>query len=77
MSVVPSMADRDGQIWMQEYERGKPRKAVAKIGPQGGRKGTRTTFRADPQMFETTEYSFETISQLNRDLLGAWAKNGH
>jgi DNA gyrase subunit B len=36
---------------------------VKKIGPQGDRRGTTTTFRADPEMFETTEYSFETISQ--------------
>jgi DNA gyrase subunit B len=36
---------------------------VKKIGPQGDRRGTTTTFRADPDMFETTEYSFETISQ--------------
>jgi DNA gyrase subunit B len=33
------------------------------VGPQGDRRGTTTAFRADPEMFETTEYSFETISQ--------------
>jgi DNA gyrase subunit B len=74
VSVVNALSEwlrvesaRDGSIWMQEYERGKPRKAVAKIGPQGGRKGTRTTFRADPQMFETTEYSFEAVSERLRE----------
>jgi DNA gyrase subunit B len=74
VSVVNALSEwlrvesaRDGQIWMQEYERGKPLKAVAKLGPQGNRKGTRTAFRADPQMFETTDYSFETISQRLRE----------
>jgi DNA gyrase subunit B len=74
VSVVNALSEwlrvesaRDGSVWMQEYERGKPRKPVAKIGPQGDRRGTRTSFRADPEMFETTEYSFETISQRLRE----------
>ncbi len=58
---------RDGQIWAQEYERGKPKSSVKKIGPQGNRRGTTTSFRADAEMFETTEYSFETISQRLRE----------
>jgi DNA gyrase subunit B len=58
---------RDGGIWTQEYERGKPRGPVKKVGPQGDRRGTRTLFLADPEMFETTEYSFETISQRLRE----------
>ena len=58
---------RDGSIWSQEYERGKPRGKVKKEGPQGTRKGTLTSFRADSEMFETVEYSFETISQRLRE----------
>ncbi|HUQ44265.1 MAG TPA: DNA topoisomerase (ATP-hydrolyzing) subunit B [Candidatus Limnocylindria bacterium] len=58
---------RDGSIWAQEYERGKPTGPVKRVGPQGDRHGTRTMFRADPEMFETTEYSFETISQRLRE----------
>ncbi len=58
---------RDGSIWSQEYERGKPRGKVKKEGPQGTRKGTLTSFRADTEMFETIEYSFETISQRLRE----------
>jgi DNA gyrase subunit B len=54
---------REGHVWMQEYERGKPKAAVRKIGPQGSRRGTTTSFLADPTMFETTEYSFDAISQ--------------
>jgi DNA gyrase subunit B len=58
---------RDGHIWAQEYERGKPTTPVRKIAPQGDRRGTTTSFRADAEMFETTEYSFETISQRVRE----------
>jgi DNA gyrase subunit B len=74
VSVVNALSEwlrvesaRDGSIWMQEYERGKPKKSVAKLGPQGTRRGTRTSFRADPEMFETTEYSFESITQRLRE----------
>jgi DNA gyrase subunit B len=52
---------------MQEYRRGKPLASVKKIGPQGTRRGTTTSFRADPEMFETTEYSFELISERLRE----------
>jgi len=54
---------REGSVWMQEYERGKPKSGVKKIGAQGSRRGTTTSFLADPTMFETTDFSFETISQ--------------
>jgi DNA gyrase subunit B len=58
---------RDGSIWVQEYERGKPKAAVKKVGPQGDRRGTRTAFLADTEIFSTTEYSFEVISQRLRE----------
>ena len=74
VSVVNALSEwmrvetaREGHVWMQEYRRGAPVKSVAKIGPQGSRRGTRTAFRADPEVFETTEYSFETISQRLRE----------
>ena len=74
VSVVNALSDhlrvesaRDGSIWAQEYVRGKPTGAVRKIGPQGNRRGTRTVFHADPQMFETIEYSFDTVSQRLRE----------
>jgi DNA gyrase subunit B len=58
---------RDGNVWAQEYERGQPKTAVRKIGPQGDRRGTLTTFMADATVFETIDYSFETISQRLRE----------
>jgi DNA gyrase subunit B len=58
---------RDGHVWAQEYVRGKPTTAVQKIGSQGDRRGTKTSFRADIEMFETTDYSFEQISERLRE----------
>ncbi len=58
---------RDGSIHAQEYARGKPTMAVKKIGPAGTRRGTTTRFQADAEMFETTDYSFDTISQRLRE----------
>jgi DNA gyrase subunit B len=58
---------RDKFIWAQEYSRGKPTTPVKKIGPQGSRRGTTTSFLADTEMFQTTEYSFELISQRLRE----------
>jgi DNA gyrase subunit B len=74
VSVVNALSDhlrvesaRDGHIWAQEYERGKPTGPVTKAGPQGTRRGTRTIFHADPEMFESTEYSFDAVSQRLRE----------
>ena len=74
ISVVNALSEwlsvesaRDGSIWGQQYERGKPKGPVKKLGPQGDRRGTTTRFRADPLMFETTEYSFDMISQYLRE----------
>jgi DNA gyrase subunit B len=74
VSVVNALSEwmrvesaRDGSVWGQEYTRGKPTTSVQKVGPSNGRRGTMTQFRADPDMFETTDYSFETISQRLRE----------
>ena len=74
VSVVNALSEwlrvesaRDGAVWAQEYVRGKPTTPVRKTGPQGSRRGTTTAFRADPEMFETTDYSFEAIAQRLRE----------
>jgi DNA gyrase subunit B len=58
---------RDGSIWAQEYARGKPTTPVTKVGPQGSRRGTRTAFRADPEVFDETDFSFDAIAQRLRE----------
>ncbi len=74
VSVVNALSEwlrvesaRDGSVWAQEYSRGEPTTPVRKIGPQGDRRGTMTTFRADPNVFETIEFSFDTIAQRLRE----------
>ncbi len=74
VSVVNALSEwmrvesaRDGSIWAQEYARGKPTTTVQKVGPQGDRRGTRTTFRADADMFETVDFSFDLIAQRLRE----------
>ena len=74
VSVVNALSEwmrvesaRDGSVYFQEYARGKPTTTVKKIGPAGGRRGTTTQFRADPEMFEAIDYSFELISQRLRE----------
>jgi len=74
VSVVNALSEwlrvesaRDGSIWAQEYARGKPTMPVTKLGPQGDRRGTTTFFRADPEVFETTDFSFDTITQRMRE----------
>ena len=74
VSVVNALSEwlrvesaRDGGVWAQEYHRGKPTGPVSRVGAQGDRRGTKTVFRADPEMFETTDYSFDMISQRLRE----------
>jgi DNA gyrase subunit B len=85
VSVVNALSEwlrvesaRDGKIWRQEYERGKPTTAVKAVGPANGRAGTLTAFKADSQIFETIDFSFDTISQRLRESAylnkGVWIK---
>ncbi len=74
VSVVNALSEwlrvesaRDGGVWSQEYSRGVPTTPVRKLGPQGNRRGTTTSFRADPEVFETLDLSFDTISQRLRE----------
>ncbi|GAA0620681.1 DNA topoisomerase (ATP-hydrolyzing) subunit B [Sporichthya brevicatena] len=51
---------RDGYVWRQAYRRGVPEAPLAK-GETTDRTGTAVTFWADPEIFETTNYTFETL----------------
>ncbi|GAA1459221.1 DNA topoisomerase (ATP-hydrolyzing) subunit B [Williamsia maris] len=52
---------RDGFHWSQTYNYAKPAELVK--GSATRKKGTTTRFWADPEIFETVDYSFETISR--------------
>ncbi len=54
--------DKDGYRWTQPYVDQKPAEPLKK-GEKTTRSGTTVTFWADPAIFETTTYSFETISR--------------
>jgi DNA gyrase subunit B len=65
---------RDGYVWTQAYERGAPM-APLERGAETTDLGTIITFWPDGQIFETTEWNFETLSSrlqemafLNRNL---------
>nr|MDT0667302.1 ATP-binding protein [Micromonospora sp. DSM 115978] len=53
---------RDGYTWFQPYVATKPAKPLAK-GEKTKQTGTTVTFWADPTIFETTEYKFETLTR--------------
>ncbi|MFJ8473804.1 DNA topoisomerase (ATP-hydrolyzing) subunit B [Kitasatospora sp. NPDC094011] len=69
VSVVNALSTRlaveihkDGHLWTQDYKMGAPTAALVK-GAETDRTGTTVTFWADPDIFETTVYSFETLSR--------------
>ncbi|MFL2577445.1 MAG: DNA topoisomerase (ATP-hydrolyzing) subunit B [Flavobacteriaceae bacterium] len=59
---------REGKIWEQTYERGKPLAPVESVGTTD-KNGTVVTFKPDPQIFQQVlEYNYETLSQRMREL---------
>ncbi len=51
---------RDGALYEQEYKRGKPVKAVRKVG-SCKQTGTTVTFEPDPEIFKEIFYKWDTI----------------
>ncbi|MCX5297234.1 DNA topoisomerase (ATP-hydrolyzing) subunit B [Streptomyces sp. NBC_00193] len=69
VSVVNALSTRvavevktDGHRWTQDYKLGVPTAALLK-NEETSETGTSVTFWADGDIFETTEYSFETLSR--------------
>src|SRR6056297_391161 len=58
---------RDGKVYRQNYERGVPTGPLIEDGTTK-RRGTRIIFWPDSEIFETTDFSFETLSQRLREL---------
>ena len=74
VSVVNALSEtldleiwRDGQVYRQTYERGKPTGALEGTGTTK-RRGTKITFRPDPEVFETVDFSFDTLAHRLREL---------
>ncbi|MBS7567014.1 DNA topoisomerase (ATP-hydrolyzing) subunit B [Mucilaginibacter sp. Bleaf8] len=65
---VKTVVHREGKIFTQEYERGKPMFDVKAIG-ESDRTGTIQWFQPDPEIFTTTlEYKYETLAARLREL---------
>lgn len=63
-----ALVHREGKIFTQEYERGKPMFDVKVIG-ETQRTGTIVKFHPDPEIFTlTTEYKFDTLAARLREL---------
>ncbi|MCY2988240.1 MAG: DNA gyrase subunit B [Planctomycetota bacterium] len=58
---------RDGHVYQQEYERGVPTGQVKRIGATKKR-GTKTTFKPDAMIFQTTKYTFDTLYKRLQEL---------
>jgi DNA gyrase subunit B len=74
VSVVNALSERldleiwrNGQVYQQSYERGNPLGDLEGTGTTQ-RRGTKVTFKPDPAIFETTEFSFDTLAQRLREL---------
>ncbi|WP_342647706.1 DNA topoisomerase (ATP-hydrolyzing) subunit B [Mucilaginibacter sp. CSA2-8R] len=65
---VKTVVHREGKIFTQEYERGKPLFDVKAIG-ESDRTGTIQWFQPDPEIFTTTlEYKYDTLAARLREL---------
>jgi DNA gyrase subunit B len=74
ISVVNALSEwleleiwQDGQVFEQRYERGKAT-APLKVTGKTKKRGTLITFKPDPEVFETTEFSFDVLAQRLREL---------
>jgi len=74
VSVVNALSEwcwveiaRDGDLYRQEYDRGKPRKKLAQIGKRV-KSGTKTCFFPDSEIFKRTEFKFDIIASRLREL---------
>lgn len=74
VSVVNALSEylvveirRDGKVYTQRYERGAPVTPLTVKG-ETQRRGTRVTFKADPEIFTETEMSFDVLVQRLREL---------
>lgn len=76
VSVVNALSEwlevevyRDGKIWMQKFQRGKPDAPVKAIGKLEAKKtGTKVSFMPDAQIFKNRIFKFETLAERLREL---------
>ena len=64
---MTTQVERDGILYQQEYECGKPLYSVKEVGPATGN-GTRQTFLPDASIFTETVYKYEILATRMREL---------
>ncbi|MBQ4507166.1 MAG: DNA topoisomerase (ATP-hydrolyzing) subunit B [Firmicutes bacterium] len=64
--TVESM--RDGKIYRQSYARGKVMSPVEIVGDCGNKTGCHTIFKPDPEIFDETVFSFDTLESRLREM---------
>src|SRR5204862_5119572 len=58
---------RNGAMYQQEFEGGKPQGALKRIGSTTKR-GTKITFKPDPTIFTTTKFLYDVLQKRLREL---------
>jgi DNA gyrase subunit B len=73
VSVVNALSEklhlqirRDGHVWSQDYERGKPQGSLSS-GEATKETGTTLTFQPDAEIFEEVEFDFQTLAERLRE----------
>jgi DNA gyrase subunit B len=74
VSVVNALSEwfdveikQNGTVYQQHYERGCPTVPLSVVGKTKGR-GTKITFKPDPEIFEILDFSYDILSQRLREL---------
>ena len=75
VSVVNALSEwleleiwRNGQVYQQTLRARRRRRPTSRSTGTTKKRGTKVTFKPDPQIFETTEFSFDTLAQRLREL---------
>ena len=74
VSVVNALSEwleveirRDGRVYTQRYDRGKPQSDL-QAGEKTTKRGTTIRFKPDPEIFEITSFSFDILANRLREL---------
>ncbi|MBI5188186.1 MAG: DNA gyrase subunit B, partial [Nitrospirae bacterium] len=74
VSVVNALSEwldveikQNGNVYQQHYERGNPTGPLSVVGKTRGR-GTKVTFKPDPEIFEVLDFSYDILAQRLREL---------
>lgn len=74
VSVVNALSEwlevqikQHGKVFEQRFERGKPTGPLTKVG-KTKKRGTKVTFKPDPEIFDAVDFSYDILSERLREL---------